>query len=210
MCHVGSLCRGPKYSLLAHTSLTLQHVQEAFKSHDLSLAATGSSCTSSAFARALSSPLIPSLYLCFQRRMLSGCPCMATCAAAWSPSLSASFSLSLAAGCRLRCQDFAPWLPVNAASCFTPWPLPSVSSSWGRALTAGKMSTASSGGQELLCFQSPEDLEGEDKPSVVIPIKKVCPEHVGGRISGFGLSSQKCSEGNGVIVCLTSQVPHWC
>lgn len=114
MCHVGSLCRGPKYSLLAHTSLTLQHVQEAFKSHDLSLAATGSSCASSAFARALSSPLIPSLYLCFQRRMLSGCPCMATCAAAWSPSLSASFSLSLAAGCRLRCQDFG-----SLASCTT-------------------------------------------------------------------------------------------
>lgn len=54
-------------------------------------------------------------------------------------------------------------------------------------------------GQELLCFQSPEDPEGEDAPSVVIPIKKVCPEHVGGLIFGFGLSSRKCSEGNVVI-----------
>lgn len=59
-------------------------------------------------------------------------------------------------------------------------------------------------GQELLGFQSPEDLEGEDKPSVVIPIKKVCPEHVGGMSFGFGLSSQKCSAGNGVIGCRTS------
>lgn len=64
MCHVGSLCRGPKYSLLAHTSLTLQHVQEAFKSHDLSVAATGYSSTSLAFLRALPSPPIRSPYLC--------------------------------------------------------------------------------------------------------------------------------------------------
>lgn len=64
-------------------------------------------------------------------------------------------------------------------------------------------------GQELLCFQSPEDLEGQDRPSVVIPIKKVCPEHVGGLIFGFGLSSQKCSVGNGVIDCQTSQVLRW-
>uniref|UniRef100_A0A672IMH1 Anillin homology domain-containing protein n=1 Tax=Salarias fasciatus TaxID=181472 RepID=A0A672IMH1_SALFA len=31
---------GPKYSLLAHTTLTIKHVQEAFKTHDLSLSAT--------------------------------------------------------------------------------------------------------------------------------------------------------------------------
>ena len=36
-----SLRRGPKYNLLAHTTLRLEHVQEAFKTHDLSLAATG-------------------------------------------------------------------------------------------------------------------------------------------------------------------------
>ncbi|XP_040052999.2 rhotekin isoform X1 [Gasterosteus aculeatus] len=31
---------GPKYHLLAHTTLRIQHVQEGFKTHDLSLAAT--------------------------------------------------------------------------------------------------------------------------------------------------------------------------
>lgn len=33
--------RGPKFSLLAHTTLRLEHVQEGFKTHDLSLAAAG-------------------------------------------------------------------------------------------------------------------------------------------------------------------------
>lgn len=42
-----SVLRGPKFSLLAHTTLRLEDVQEGFKTHDLSLAAAGESPPSS-------------------------------------------------------------------------------------------------------------------------------------------------------------------
>lgn len=38
-----SVLRGPKFSLLAYTTLRLEDVQEGFKTHDLSLAAVGES-----------------------------------------------------------------------------------------------------------------------------------------------------------------------
>lgn len=38
---VVSVCRGPKYHLLAHTTLTIAHVQDSFRTHDLSISATG-------------------------------------------------------------------------------------------------------------------------------------------------------------------------
>ncbi|XP_056874487.1 rhotekin-like isoform X1 [Takifugu flavidus] len=147
---------GPKSSLLAHTSLTLQHVQEAFKSHDLS------------FAAAEEDPFGLPLYGDMCCRLVAQPLCMI------QPLISGRLQVTLG-------QDPRRWKEVYGVL----------------------------RGQELLCFQSPEDLEGEDKPSVVIPIKKVCPEHVDGLIFGFGLSSQKCSEGNGVIGCETSQVPRW-
>ncbi|XP_077945010.1 rhotekin isoform X4 [Gasterosteus aculeatus] len=40
ICFEGATLLGPKYHLLAHTTLRIQHVQEGFKTHDLSLAAT--------------------------------------------------------------------------------------------------------------------------------------------------------------------------
>ena len=37
-----ALCqRGPKYNVLAHMTLSIEHVQEGFKTHDLKLSATG-------------------------------------------------------------------------------------------------------------------------------------------------------------------------
>lgn len=43
LCKVLSFSRGPKYNLLAHTTLRIEHVREGFKTHDLSLSATGES-----------------------------------------------------------------------------------------------------------------------------------------------------------------------
>ncbi len=40
-CPMLSIWRGPKYNLLAHTTLRIEHVQEGFKTHDLSLTAAG-------------------------------------------------------------------------------------------------------------------------------------------------------------------------
>lgn len=49
--------------------------------------------------------------------------------------------------------------------------------------------------------------------AVVIPIKKVCPEHVDGLIFGFGLSSQKCSAvketASLVVRQVKSHAGHW-
>lgn len=33
--------RGPKYHLLAHTTLTLSHVQDSFRTHDLTITGNG-------------------------------------------------------------------------------------------------------------------------------------------------------------------------
>lgn len=88
-----SLWRGPKFNLLAHTTLRIEHVQEAFKTHDLSLAVAGElqSCL------LLSSSYRPSHWISSyssQRTVHSGCLSMAACAAGWWPSLCALLSQS--------------------------------------------------------------------------------------------------------------------
>lgn len=90
--------RGPRYHLLAHTTLTLAAVQDGFRTHDLTLAGHGvCMCVSGALAVlrgvvGLSPFLFPILTLYFllpQRRTLPGCPFMVACVATWQPSLSA-------------------------------------------------------------------------------------------------------------------------
>lgn len=90
--------RGPRYHLLAHTTLTLADVQDGFRTHDLTLAGHGV-CMSVSGALAplrgvvgvvpFSFPILTLYFLLPQRRTLTGCPFMVACVAAWQPSLSA-------------------------------------------------------------------------------------------------------------------------
>uniref|UniRef100_A0A4W6FC82 Rhotekin b n=1 Tax=Lates calcarifer TaxID=8187 RepID=A0A4W6FC82_LATCA len=108
---------GPKYNLLAHTTLRIENVQEGFKTHDLSLAA------------AEDSPFWLPLYGNMCCRVVAQPLCMI------QPVISGQLKL----GEDLNCQE-------NVYGVLR--------------------------GQSLLCYQSQEDLESEDKPLLVIPIKK--------------------------------------
>ncbi|XP_070781173.1 rhotekin-like [Enoplosus armatus] len=110
---------GPKYNLLAHTTLTIEHIQEGFKTHDLSLAATEDS------------PFWLPLYGNMCCRLVAQPVCMI------QPVISGQLKVKLG-------EDLNCWENVYGVL----------------------------RGQSLLCYQSQEDLESEDEPLLVIPIKK--------------------------------------
>ncbi|XP_067429818.1 rhotekin-like [Thunnus thynnus] len=110
---------GPKYNLLAHTILRIEHVQDGFKTHDLSLAATEDS------------PFWLPLYGNMCCRFVAQPLCMI------QPVTSGQLKVKLK-------EDLNCWENVYAVL----------------------------RGQSLLCYQSQEDLESEDKPLLLIPIKK--------------------------------------
>ncbi|XP_076614366.1 rhotekin-like isoform X2 [Chaetodon auriga] len=113
--HLSAL--GPKFNLLAHTTLRLEHIQEGFKTHDLSLAATEDS------------PFWLPLFGNMCCRLAAQPLCMI------QPVMSGQLKLR---------EDLNCWKNVYGIL----------------------------RGQSLCCYQSPEDLESEDKPLLVIPIKK--------------------------------------
>ncbi|XP_062268266.1 rhotekin-like [Platichthys flesus] len=110
---------GPKYNLLAHTTLRIEHVQEGFKTHDLSLAA------------AEDSPYWLPLY---------GNMC-----------------------CRLVAQPLCMIQPVI---------LGQLDVKLGEDLDCWENLYGVLRGQSLLCYQSGEEPESEEKPLLVIPIRK--------------------------------------
>ncbi|XP_040914519.1 rhotekin 2b [Toxotes jaculatrix] len=110
---------GPKYNLLAHTTLRIEHVQEGFKTHDLSLAAAEDSVF-------------------------------------WLPLYGNMC-------CRLAAQPLCMMQPVISGQ---------LKVKLGEDLNCWENVYGVLRGQSLLCFQSQEDLESEDNPLLVIPIKK--------------------------------------
>ncbi|KAM6901482.1 rhotekin-like [Lycodopsis pacificus] len=114
---------GPKYNLLAHTTLRIQHVQEGFKTHDLSLAATEDN------------PFWVPLY---------GSMC-----------------------CRLAAQPLCMNHPIISGQ---------LEVKLGEDLNCCENVFGVLRGQSVFCYQNQEDLESEDKPLLVIPIKKVCSQ----------------------------------
>ncbi|XP_038590285.1 rhotekin-like [Micropterus salmoides] len=110
---------GPKYNLLAHTTLIIGHIQEGFKTHDLSLVAT-EDC-----------PFWLPLYGNMCCRLVAQPLCMI------QPVISGQLKVKLG-------EDDNYWENVYGIL----------------------------RGQHLLCYQSQEDLESEDKPLLVIPTKK--------------------------------------
>ncbi|GLD51701.1 rhotekin-like isoform X1 [Lates japonicus] len=145
---------GPKYNLLAHTTLRIENVQEGFKTHDLSLAA------------AEDSPFWLPLYGNMCCRVIAQPLCMI------QPVISGQLKL----GEDLNCQE-------NVYGVLR--------------------------GQSLLCYQSQEDLESEDKPLLVIPIKKdtlVCAfERDPDNSQSIYISTQ--SQGEDVAYSLTMHTP---
>ncbi|XP_010783674.1 rhotekin-like, partial [Notothenia coriiceps] len=111
---------GPKFNLLAHATLTLEHVQEGFKTHDLSLVATEDD------------PFWLPLYGSMCCRLVAQPLCMI------QPIISGQLKVKL--GEDLNC--------------------------WGNGFSVLR-------GQNLLCYQSQEDMESEDKPLLEIPITQV-------------------------------------
>ncbi|XP_023121244.3 rhotekin-like [Amphiprion ocellaris] len=110
---------GAKYNLLAHTTLTIEHIQEGFKTHDLSLSTTEDS------------PHWLPLYGNMCCRLAAQPQCMI------QPVISGQIKVKLA-------EDFNYWEDVY-----------------------GVLRR-----QTLLCYQSEEDLESEEEPLLVIPIRK--------------------------------------
>ncbi|XP_067339992.1 rhotekin-like isoform X2 [Channa argus] len=119
------LCRelstlGPKYNLLAHTTLRIEHIQDGFKTHDLSIDTSEDS------------PFWLPLYGSMCCRLVAQPLCMI------QPGISGQFSVKL--GEELNC--------------------------WENVYGVLK-------GQRLFCYQCQEDPESEEKPLLVIPVKKV-------------------------------------
>ncbi|KAK2888061.1 hypothetical protein Q8A73_019509 [Channa argus] len=118
------LCRelstlGPKYNLLAHTTLRIEHIQDGFKTHDLSIDTSEDS------------PFWLPLYGSMCCRLVAQPLCMI------QPGISGQFSVKL--GEELNC--------------------------WENVYGVLK-------GQRLFCYQCQEDPESEEKPLLVIPVKK--------------------------------------
>ncbi|XP_056289185.1 rhotekin-like [Pseudoliparis swirei] len=111
--------RGPKYNLLAHTTLRIEHVREGFKTHDWCLAATEDN------------PFWLPLY---------GNMC-----------------------CRLVAQPRCMMHPIKSGR---------LEVKLGDDLNGREHVYGVLRGQSLLCYQNQEDQESEDKPLLVIPIKK--------------------------------------
>ncbi|XP_013885328.1 rhotekin isoform X1 [Austrofundulus limnaeus] len=110
---------GPKFNLLAHTTLRIEHVREGFKTHDLMLSAT------------------------------EDCPY-------WLPLFGSIC-------CRLIAQPVCMIQPVISGQLQVK--PEEDSDDWEDFECVLK-------GQNLLCYQTEEELECEDKPLVVIPIRK--------------------------------------
>ncbi|XP_041667578.1 rhotekin-like [Cheilinus undulatus] len=110
---------GPKYNLLAYTTLTIDHVKEGFKTHDLFVAAT------------------------------EDCPY-------WLPLYGNMC-------CRLMAQPLCMIQPVMSGHLRVK--LEEDLNCWENVYSVLR-------GQTLLCYQSEEDLESEDEPLLVIPVKK--------------------------------------
>ncbi|XP_034564940.1 rhotekin-like isoform X2 [Notolabrus celidotus] len=110
---------GPKYNLLAHTTLTIEHIKEGFKTHDLSISATEDS------------PFWLPLYGNMCCRLMAQPLCMI------QPVMRGQLKLKLE-------EDLNCWENVYGVL----------------------------RGHSLLCYQREEDLESEDEPLLVIPVKK--------------------------------------
>ncbi|XP_037548496.1 rhotekin-like [Nematolebias whitei] len=110
---------GPKFNLLAHTTLRIEHVRDGFKTHDLTLSATEDS------------PFWLPLFGNVCCRLVAQPQCML------QPAISGQLQVKLE-------EDSDDWKRFNCIL----------------------------RGQALLCYQSREELETEDKPLVVIPIRK--------------------------------------
>ncbi|XP_041816679.1 rhotekin-like [Chelmon rostratus] len=146
----------PKFNLLAHTTLRLEHVQEGFKTHDLSVAATEDS------------PFWLPLY---------GNMC-----------------------CRLVAQPLCMIQPVISGQ---------LKVKLGEDLNCWKNVYGTLRGQSLLCYQSPDNLESEDKPLLVIPIKKdtlVCVSD-GGPVHCKSIYVSTQHQGEDVTYMLTTPAP---
>nr|XP_029137170.1 rhotekin-like [Labrus bergylta] len=110
---------GPKYNLLAYATLTIDHIKEGFKTHDLSIATTEDS------------PFWLPLY---------GNMC-----------------------CRLRAQPLCMIQPVMSGPLRVK--LEEDSNCWENVYGVLR-------GQTLFCYQSEGDLQSEDEPFLVIPVRK--------------------------------------
>uniref|UniRef100_A0A7N9ANU3 Rhotekin-like n=1 Tax=Mastacembelus armatus TaxID=205130 RepID=A0A7N9ANU3_9TELE len=144
---------GPKYNLLAHTTLRIDHVQDGFKTHDLLLDSTEDS------------PFWLPLYGNMCCRLVAQPLCMI------QPVISGQLKVKL--GEALKC-----WANVYSVL----------------------------GGQSILCYQSQEDLESEDKPLLVIAIRKdtlVCVSE--GESHNIHISTQL--QGQDVTYTLTMDTP---
>ncbi|XP_071321467.1 rhotekin-like [Trachinotus anak] len=147
---------GPKYNLLAHTTLTIEHVQESFKTHDLLLSA------------AEDSPFWLPLYGNMCCRLVAQPLCMI------QPAISGQLKVKLRED--LNCSE----------------------SVYGVLM-----------GQGLLCYQSQEDLESEDKPLLVVPIKKdtlVCAFE-GDPVHSQSIYISTHCQGEEVTYTLTTHIP---
>ncbi|XP_008274377.1 rhotekin-like [Stegastes partitus] len=147
---------GAKYNLLAHTTLRIEHVQEGFKTHDLSLSATEDS------------PFWLPLYGNMCCRLAAQPQCMT------ETVISGQIRIKLE-------EDFNYWENVY-----------------------GVLRR-----QTLLCYQSEEDLDSEEEPLLVIPIKKdtlVCvSESDAVQCQSIDISMQR--HGDDVTYTLTTHTP---
>ncbi|TNN51568.1 Rhotekin [Liparis tanakae] len=153
ICFEGTTILGPKYNLLAHTTLRIEHVREGFKTHDWCLAATEDN------------PFWLPLYGNMCCRLVAQPRCM------MHPIISGRLEVKL--GDDLH----------------------------GRERVYGVLR-----GQSLLCYQNQEDHESEDKPLLVVPIKKdtVCmSENDPVRCQSISISTQ--CQGEAITYSLSTQ-----
>lgn len=145
-----SVCRGPKFSLLAHTTLRLEHVREGFKTHDLSLAAAGDLFSLCSFPlvsaprylipRLLSSPEDDPFWLPLYGSMC--CRLVAQPLCMIQPIMSGQFKVKVFRFVR-SCLVFLLPLKSHITPSFNVSLYSLLPFSWERTLIAGKMSTAS-------------------------------------------------------------------
>uniref|UniRef100_A0A3B5B8J4 Rhotekin 2b n=1 Tax=Stegastes partitus TaxID=144197 RepID=A0A3B5B8J4_9TELE len=144
---------GAKYNLLAHTTLRIEHVQEGFKTHDLSLSATEDS------------PFWLPLYGNMCCRLAAQPQCMTETVISgqirikvirFSYNIQPFFFFSFLIIILIYTTALRPALPQ----------LEEDFNYWENVYGVLRRQT-------LLCYQSEEDLDSEEEPLLVIPIKKV-------------------------------------